>query len=173
MIACYPGSFNPATIAHVAIAESAWQQLNLHRVDLIISETALGKQQQHSVPSAHARADALRTLLVDRPWIGVVVTPDQLLSEISAGYDILVMGADKWAQINEDHWYQSVEAKQHALGSLPRLAIAPRPPYDVPPHATLLTVARQLWGVSSTGVRSGRRDWQAGNSDPFGLPSQS
>lgn len=172
MIGCYPGSFNPATVAHVAIAESAWQQFDLQRVDLIISEAALGKQQ-HSVPSAQARADALRTLLADRPWIGVVVTPTQLLSEISAGYDILVMGADKWAQINEDRWYQSVEAKQHALGSLPRLAIAPRPPHEVPPHATLLTVARQLWGVSSTGVRSGRTDWQAGNSDLSGLPSQS
>ncbi len=160
MIGCYPGSFNPATIAHVAIAESAWQQFGLKRIDLVLSEAALGKQHQH-VPTAHDRADALRKLLADRPWIGVVVTTNQLLSEISAGYDLLVMGADKWAQINEDQWYESPAAKQQALSGLPPLAIAPRPPHAVPAQATRLTVARQLWGVSSTGVRSGRTDWQA------------
>ncbi len=163
MIGCYPGSFNPATIAHIAIAESAWQQLQLQRVDLVLSESALGKQT-HPGPSAGERADALRALLVDRPWIGVVVTNHQLLSQISVGYDVLVMGADKWAQINEDHWYESLDAKQAALANLPRLAIAPRPPHGVPPHAFELTIARQLWGVSSTAVRSGRTEWRASNS---------
>jgi nicotinic acid mononucleotide adenylyltransferase len=161
VIGCYPGSFNPATIAHVAIAESAWQHFGLQRVDLVISESALGKAD-HDGPSAAERADALRRLLADRPWIGVVVTTNQLLSEISAGYDVLVMGADKWAQINQDHWYESAALKQRALAALPHLAIAPRPPHEIPEHATPLTVARQLWGVSSTGVRSGRSEWRAG-----------
>ena len=160
MIGCYPGSYNPATIAHIAIAESAWQQLRLERVDLVLSESALGKRTKQG-PSAAERAEALRTLLVDRPWIGVVVTHHQLLSQISSGYDVLVMGADKWTQINENHWYESLAAKQAALSNLPRLAIAPRPPHNVPHHAFELTVARQLWGVSSTAVRSGRTEWKA------------
>jgi nicotinic acid mononucleotide adenylyltransferase len=160
MIGCYPGSFNPATIAHIAIAEAAWQHFGLDRVDLVISESGLGKDTT-AMPSAHARAESLRSLLDDRPWIGVVVSPHQLLAEISTGYDVLVMGADKWAQINEDRWYASADEKRRALGSLPRLAVAPRPPHEIPAHATALTIPRQLWGVSSTGVRSGKGEWKA------------
>ncbi len=160
MIGCYPGSFNPATIAHVAIAEAAWQQCGLERVDLVLSAAALGKLDATG-PTVEERANALRRLLVDRLWIGVVTTEQQLLADIASSYDVLVMGADKWAQINEDRWYESVEHKAEALSALPRLAIAPRPPHDVPDHAVTLAVSRQLWGVSSTGVRSGRTDWRA------------
>ncbi len=160
MIGCFPGSFNPATIAHVAIAEAAWQQCGLERVDLVLSGVALGKESAEG-PNAQARADQLRSLLTDRPWIGVVTTSSQLLSEIAAGYDVLVIGADKWAQINEDHWYRSPQDRIAALAALPRLAIAPRPPFDIPDHAVTLQISRQLWGVSSTGVRAGRADWRA------------
>jgi nicotinic acid mononucleotide adenylyltransferase len=160
MIGCYPGSFNPATIAHVAIAEAAWQQCGLERVDLVLSGSALGKESVDG-PTAAQRADSLRALLVGRPWIGVVTTEAQLLAEIAANYDVLVMGADKWGQINEDTWYESAEHRRAALGSLPRLAIAPRPPHPVPDHAVTLQISRQLWGVSSTGVRSGRAEWKA------------
>jgi nicotinic acid mononucleotide adenylyltransferase len=159
-IGCYPGSFNPATIAHIAIAEAAWQQFGLARVDLVISGAALGKPVD-GVPSADERANALRGLLRDRPWIGVVVTERQLLAEIAGGYDVLVMGADKWSQISEPGWYSSEEHREAALQSLPQLAIAPRPPHEIPAHAVELQVSRQLWGVSSTGVRSGRTDWRA------------
>jgi nicotinic acid mononucleotide adenylyltransferase len=159
-LGCYPGSFNPATIAHIAIAEAAWQQCGLDRVDLVISAAALGKDANQQ-PSAHERADALRKLLKDRPWIGVVVTETQLLAEIAADYAVLVMGADKWAQINEPQWYQSLDHRDAALAGLPSVAIAPRPPHVIPARAMTLEVPRQLWGVSSTGVRQGRDDWQA------------
>lgn len=160
MIGCYPGSFNPATIAHVAIAEAAWQQCGLTRVDLVISRVALGKETVEG-PTADERAEALRHLLRDRPWIGVALTDHQRLVDVAAGYDVLIMGADKWAQINEDRWYSTPAERAAALSALPRLAIAPRPPHAVPDHATLLTVPRQLWGVSSTAVRRGRQDWHA------------
>jgi nicotinic acid mononucleotide adenylyltransferase len=160
VIGCYPGSFNPATIAHVAIAEAAWQQCGLDRVDLILSEQTLGKLDVVG-PTVEERAESLRSVLKDRPWIGVAITTSQLLAEIAASYDVLVMGADKWQQITELQWYESDEHRQRSLGSLPRLAIAPRPPHDIPDHATTLTVSRQLWGISSTGVRNGRSDWRA------------
>jgi hypothetical protein len=183
LVGCYPGSFNPATIAHVAIAEAAVQQCGLQRVDLVLSEVALGKLDVAG-PSVIERAESLRRLLADRPWIGVVVTDQQLLSDVATGYDVLVMGTDKWIQINEDAWYDSPEHKTAALNALPRLAIAPRtlnpshdaqpdrhrdghpdgrPDFlpDLPSEAVTLTVSRQLLGVSSTGVRGGRTDWQA------------
>jgi nicotinic acid mononucleotide adenylyltransferase len=160
MIGCYPGSFNPATIAHIAIAEAAWQQCGLERVDLVLSAEALGKAGAPG-PTFEQRADQLRALLADRPWIGVVTTEAQLLAHIATGYDVLVIGADKWAQINEDRWYESPQHRIDALSALPRLAVAPRPPHLIPDHAVTLEISRQLWGVSSTGVRLGRSDWRA------------
>lgn len=160
MIGCYPGSFNPATIAHVAVAEAAWQQCHLERVDLLLSRVTLGKESVVG-PSVDERADALRQLLANRPWIGVVVTDAQLLVEVAHGYDILVMGADKWAQITQDRWYLSVAERNAALAGLPPIAMAPRPPHIIPAHAVQLEISRQLWGVSSTGVRSGRNEWKA------------
>ena len=161
MIGCYPGSFNPATVAHVAIAEAAWQQCGLERVDLVLSRVALGKECAPG-PSVAERADTLRTQLAGRPWIGVVVTSSQLLADVAAGYDILVMGADKWSQITEDRWYLSAGQRDAALSGLPPIAMAPRPPHRIPVHAIELEIPRQLWAVSSTGVRTGRHDWQAG-----------
>ncbi len=160
MIGCYPGSFNPATIAHVAVAEAAWQQCHLERVDLLLSRVTLGKESVVG-PSVDERADALRQLLANRPWIGVVVTDAQLLVEVAHGYDILVMGADKWAQITQDRWYLSVAERNAALAGLPPIAMAPRPPHIIPAHAVQLEISRQLWAVSSTGVRSGRNEWKA------------
>jgi nicotinic acid mononucleotide adenylyltransferase len=173
LVGCYPGSFNPATIAHVAVAEAAFQQCGLSRVDLVLSEAALGKLDVAG-PSVIERAESLRRLLADRPWIGIVVTQHQLLTDVAMGYDVLVMGTDKWIQINEDGWYDSAEHKAAALAALPRLAVAPRNVTarnpspeselnapDLPPDAITLTVSRQLLGVSSTGVRAGRAEWQA------------
>ena len=157
---CYPGTFNPATIAHIAVAEAAWQQCGLDRVDLVLSRVTLGKLTIDG-PSVDERAEALRTLLISRPWLGVTVTDSQLLSDVASGYDILVMGADKWAQINEPQWYDSEEARMASLASLPPLAIAPRPPFDIPGHAIELLTSRQLWAVSSTAVRSGSTHWKA------------
>ncbi|MDQ1449821.1 MAG: hypothetical protein QOC79_2792, partial [Actinomycetota bacterium] len=39
----YPGSFDPPTIAHAAIAAAAVHAAQLDRLDLAISEIALGK----------------------------------------------------------------------------------------------------------------------------------
>lgn len=159
-VGCYPGSFNPATIAHIAVAEAAWQQCGLDRVDLVLSRVTLGKESIEG-PTVDERAETLRVLLIPRPWLGVVVTDAQLLSDIAAGYEVLVMGADKWAQINEAQWYPSDSAKEAALARLPKIAVAARPPHEPPGHAVLLETSRQLWAVSSTAVRAGSTHWKA------------
>ncbi|WP_419919708.1 hypothetical protein [Candidatus Poriferisocius sp.] len=43
-IGVYPGSFNPPTIGHLAIARAAPAQQGLDRVDLAVSRVALGKE---------------------------------------------------------------------------------------------------------------------------------
>jgi nicotinic acid mononucleotide adenylyltransferase len=39
----YPGTFDPPTLAHLAIAEAAVRQCRLDRVDLVLSLDPLGK----------------------------------------------------------------------------------------------------------------------------------
>ena len=43
-IGVYPGSFNPPTLAHLAIARAALAAHRLDRVDLSVSRTALAKE---------------------------------------------------------------------------------------------------------------------------------
>lgn len=161
VLACYPGSFNPFTIAHDAIVKAVRQQCQVDQLDLVISTVTLAKEHANA-PTADERAQQLRELLSPHPWIGVVVTDRQTLADISVGYDWLVMGADKWTQIQEPRWYQTIEARDNALAQLPRLAIAPRSPHVVPAHATLLELPDPtLESVSSTAVRSGRTEWLA------------
>ncbi len=45
-IGVYPGSFDPPTVAHLAIAEAARDQAGLDRVVLAVSRAALGKEQR-------------------------------------------------------------------------------------------------------------------------------
>ncbi|MDQ1379487.1 MAG: nicotinate-nucleotide adenylyltransferase [Actinomycetota bacterium] len=127
----YPGSFDPLTVAHVAIAQAAVRAAHLDRIDLALSKVALGKQNGgHS--SLEARADAIRRAARTRPWLAVITTDKQLIAEIAAGYDVVVMGADKWAQVRDPAWYGGdAAARDAALDALPRVLVAPRPGFDV------------------------------------------
>jgi predicted RNA-binding protein with PIN domain len=84
-----------------------------------------------------------------------VVTDAQLIAEIAAGYDIVVMGADKWAQVRDPAWYGGDPGRRDAaLASLPRVLVAPRPGFDVI-GAEVLDVDPEHAHVSSTRARAG------------------
>jgi predicted RNA-binding protein with PIN domain len=70
------------------------------------------------------------------------------------GYDVVVMGADKWAQVLDPDWYDDVAARDAALAQLPRVLVAPRPGFDVV-GAEVLELPVDLGHVSSTAARSG------------------
>lgn len=164
-IGCYPGSFNPPTVAHLAIAEAAVQQCRLDRLDLVLSRSALGKEHLGAGggPSAEDRVRALGALTTGRPWLAITVTDRQLLADIAEGYDVVVLGADKWSQLVDPHWYGgSTDARDTALARLPEVAVAPRPGHAVPDHGTVLRLDDPTHEqVSSTAVRNGRIDWIA------------
>ncbi len=150
----YPGSFDPPTIAHLSVARAAMDQRRLDRLDLVISRTALGKSRPEH-PSLDDRVSVVRASVAHLSGVGVVVTDAQLLSEIASGYDVVVMGADKWHQIHLVEFYgHSEEARDAALASLPAVAVAPRPPFVVPVDLAL-RVDRALHQVSSTRARGG------------------
>lgn len=160
----YPGSFDPLTVAHVAIAEAARDQCGLDLVDLVISRVALAKEAHLQTPVAE-RLSAIEAATTSRPWLRAVATEDQLLADIAAGYDLLVVGADKWLQLHDPGFYgDSPAAMRAALERLPPVAVAPRAGVADPDPTvtTLLDVDPAHHHVSSTAVRAGRRDWQAG-----------
>jgi nicotinic acid mononucleotide adenylyltransferase/predicted RNA-binding protein with PIN domain len=149
----YPGSFDPPTIAHIAIAEAAVRTAGLDQLDLAISRVALGKETAGR--PLEARLAAVRRLAISRPWLQVVVTDAQLITDIAAGYDVVVMGADKWAQVRDPVWYGGDRAaRDDALARLPRVLVAPRPGFAVV-EAEILEVPEDLGAVSSTAARAG------------------
>ena len=166
-VGAYPGSFDPPTVAHLAIAEAAVRECHLDRVDLVLSEQALGKED-----AAHARlADrvtVLRSMAAARPWLGVAVTAATLLVDVAAGYDVVVMGADKWAQVVDPAWYGGSEARRdEALRRLPTAAVAARPGWPVPDGVVPLRLEGSHGAVSATGVRSGTHDWLTAEAAEF------
>lgn len=161
-VGCYPGSFNPPTVAHLAVAAAARSQCALARVDLVVSRVALGKPDV-TVPSFPDRVAVLSAVVARSDWLGLVVSDAQLLVDLSDGYDVLVLGADKWSQVIDPAFYGGSGARRdEAVASLPQLAVAPRGgvvPERLPPSAVVLEVAAAA-DASSTAVRSERRvEW--------------
>jgi nicotinic acid mononucleotide adenylyltransferase len=157
--AVYPGSFDPLTIAHLAIAEAARDACRLDRVDLVISRDPLGKDGRRQA-TLEDRVGALEAAASTRPWLAVAVTDRRHLADIARGYDVLILGADKWVQLCDPSFYDSVEHMEAALAALPRLAVAPRGEHPLPEECVRLEV--DMHEVSSTAVREqGREEWRA------------
>lgn len=157
-VGVYPGSFNPFTVAHLAIAEAAVEDCGLDRLHLAISRTPLVKGKVEKPTFAH-RIAALVDVIAHHDWLDLTITSKQLLADIATGYDVLVMGADKWHQIHDPSFYNDDPAQRDAaLARLPRVAVAPRPPLEVPPEVAI-DVAKHLGEVSSTGARNGNTTW--------------
>ncbi|MCY3636833.1 MAG: hypothetical protein OXH23_14635 [bacterium] len=164
----YPGSFNPPTIGHLAIAQAARDQRGLFRIDLVVSRVALGKELA-VVPAFEDRIAVLEASVADIDGLEVVVTDHQLLVDIARGYDVVVMGADKWAQVQDPAFYgNSVESRDQAVDALSQLelAIAPRPPFDVPADSQL-NIGPEMVAVSSSGARQGRLEWMTAAARAF------
>jgi hypothetical protein len=163
-VGAYPGTFNPPTVAHLSIAEAAWRQGGLDRVDLVVSKEPLGKNP--TGPPLDERLRILELIASSRPWLGLQVTDRRLISEVAIGYDAVVIGADKWLQIVDPAWYDhSVAARDAAVAGLPRVLVVARPPHllpaQLPPGALLLAIDADYGTVSSSAARAGRRDWMA------------
>ena len=172
-VGCYPGSFNPPTVAHLAIAEAAYRHCDLARVDLVVSRVALGKEHV-VVPPFDERVRVLREVVASRSsWLGLVVTDHQLLVDVAAGYDVLVLGSDKWHQVLDPRFYGgSPEARDAAVAALPPVAVVPRPgPEHVAPPAgaRVLELPPDLRHASSSAVRAGRAEWMAPEAAASGL----
>ncbi len=162
----YPGSFNPPTVAHVAIAEAAWRQCGLERVDLVVSRSPLGKEADDLV-RLEDRLAVLEAMAARRPWLGARATDARLLADVAEGFDVLIVGGDKWAQLVDPVWYGgSEEARDEALGRIRRIVVAPRHAHDLT-GCEVLDVGDIHLDVSATEARAGRTDWMAAEAAEF------
>jgi nicotinic acid mononucleotide adenylyltransferase len=149
-----PGTFNPPTVAHLEMAQAARRQAHLDRVDVVLSRVSLGKEDLVR-PTVEERAGVLRRVAERVPWLTVCISDHQLVSDLAEGYDVLVVGADKWRQLHDPSFYASAVAHAAALAKLPpRVLVAPRDG-DVPAGVELLVIDEEYTRVSSTQVRNG------------------
>lgn len=162
-IGAYPGTFDPPTVAHLAVAEAALQQGGLDVVHLILSRRPLGKAP--SVPTFEDRLAVLEAVAANWPGLEVRVTEHRLIADVAAGYDAVIMGMDKWAQVADEAWYPSAAARDEAVARLPEVLLAARDGVAAPPArsggrtVTMLAVPADHGPVSSTLVRAGRVEW--------------
>ncbi len=148
---CYPGSFNPLTVAHLAVAEAAVEAFGLDRLDLVVSRVALVKGAVER-PRLADRLRVLEDAAASRPWLGVALRDEQLFVDLARGYDVVVMGADKWEQLHDPAFYgSSATARDEALAALPQVAVVDRPPLSAP-HELRLDVHPDHHPVSSSDV---------------------
>lgn len=157
----YPGSFAPPTVAHLEIARAASIHVGDAVVEWIVSRVALGKDPALG-PSLDARIALLESIAVDHDFLAVRVSDHQLIADVAAGYDAVVVGADKWRQIIDPAWYDSAAACAAARSRLPRVLVVPRAGDHLDDdhdgrHAgiELLPVDPSLHEVSSTAARDG------------------
>ncbi|HAF69157.1 MAG TPA: hypothetical protein DCL16_08560 [Acidimicrobiaceae bacterium] len=152
--AVYPGSFNPPTVAHLAISKAALHQREIDTVVWSVSRVALGKEKV-STPTFEHRIAVLEEVADQHTWLQIQVTNAQLLADIAVGYDLLIMGADKWHQIQDPIFYNGDPGSRDlALAELPELAIVPREPFEAP-SAQELKLPENMDSISSSKAREG------------------
>lgn len=162
MRAVFPGSFDPLTVAHLAIADAAYEQLGVDQVDLVISRSPLGKKAADQTPVGDRLAAIRAAAAHGRPWLQATDTRARLVADIAAGYDFVIVGGDKALQLWDPRFYgRSEDKRDAAIARLPRIALAPRPGGVVPPGCVQLELPREVGDVSSTAVREGRIEWRA------------
>jgi nicotinamide-nucleotide adenylyltransferase len=133
-VGLFAGSFNPLTLAHLAIAESARQVAALDTLAWTISTVTVDKErvQRASVPDRLAQLDAfVRTTPADTLALinrGLYVEEAAALRSRLAREATLyiVVGFDKIVQIFDPRYYTNRDAALRELFALAHILVAPR-----------------------------------------------
>ena len=148
-----------------SIAHPRWptprSTLGLDRLDLAISGTALEKSTSTTPRSSGDSTSSIRDATADRPWLEVVAVREQLIVDIAEGYDVVVMGADKWTQVIDPPLVRRRGRPDAALARLPQGRGGALAGHRVPPELAL-AVPEGLEHVSASAVRGSDRMGGAG-----------
>jgi hypothetical protein len=114
-----------------------------------------------TVPTFEDRLTVLEQVASSRPWLEIAVTDQRLIADVAAGYDAVIMGMDKWAQVMDPAWYDgSAAARDAAVAGLPPVLLVARRGHDAPPPGVpVLDVHPSHGRVSSSRARAGRTEW--------------
>jgi len=124
-----PGSFNPPTVAHVALADRAASE-GYDSIHFTYSVRTVGKRQNGLAPE-----DRLLLARVAAPdGVGVTISSAGLLADIAQAAseefnpgDLAIMiGGDKLEQLFDPRWYQDRDATLDRLFIHARIMVAPR-----------------------------------------------
>ncbi len=141
-----PGSYNPPTTAHLALAESALRALPQARLYLSLGTTIINKEQTERATLLD-RVALLDEIARRRPQMGVLLTNQGLYVEqaraIRAAFPraseiVFVVGFDKIEQIFDARYYQDRDAALAELFALARFLVAPRANHEAADIAALL-----------------------------------
>ena len=159
----FPGSFDPLTVAHLAMADGAYADAGLDELVLVLSVQPLAKDHQRQAPVAE-RLAAIQRAGTSRPWLRGATSEHRLIADLAAGFDVVVMGADKWHQLHDVGFYESQQHQAEALAALPKVIVFHRhgePEIKRREGLVVLELPRELARVSSTAVRRGADHWRA------------
>ena len=146
-------------MAHLEIARRAREDHDLDEIHLVVSEVALDKPAPPGPPFAE-RIRLLQADAAEFDWLLISTTTKKLIVDIASGYDVVIMGADKWRQVNDPRYYGSAADRDDAVDRLPQVVVAPRTGDAVPDDLRLDTSA-EIHDVSSTRARDGDRSLMA------------
>jgi hypothetical protein len=153
--AVYPGTFDPPTVAHLTIVETVLATYRPTALDLVLSRRPILKEHVER-PLLDHRIEVVAASVSHLEAVSVAVTEQRLIADIAAGYDLVVMGADKWHQINDIVFYDDDEHRRQSLDALPTVIVVGRgddPLPDVGAHHLHV----DMHTVSSTRARQGDR----------------
>jgi nicotinate-nucleotide adenylyltransferase len=152
------GTFDPVHNAHLAIAQTAMQNLRLDRVLWI--PTGKPDYRKPPVASAKDRLAMLALAVKDRPDYEIdrreleasaspytVDTLKALHGERPEDEFYLLLGGDQYASLRS--WRQPTE-----VARLARIAVFTRPGYELPPGADAIAVPMAPLAVSGSDIRA-------------------
>lgn len=141
-----PGAFNPLTLAHLALAESAIQASGSNVLYFVLSTATINKEQTERASLIDRllllglvaqREGFLGTLVTNR---GLYVEQAEAATTIFQGAKDLrfVVGFDKIAQIFDPRYYSDKEVALKRLFALAQLLVAPRGSHEASDVVTLM-----------------------------------
>ncbi|HLZ07351.1 MAG TPA: hypothetical protein VKT80_02105 [Chloroflexota bacterium] len=168
-LALLPGSFNPPTVAHLALARSVLDSALVDRVDFVLATRTINKERLEGL-SLDDRLLLLLGLIEGEPDLGLVVVNRGLYVDqaeaVRAAVPALdqlsfIVGFDKIVQIFDPRYYVDREAALRRLFDLASFFVAPRGDKDFGDLDALLRTAenRQFAsGVTPLALAPGLRD---------------
>jgi nicotinic acid mononucleotide adenylyltransferase len=147
------GSFDPPTVAHVALAETVRGEADL--VLLVSSVRPLPKEGPAPPPllSDEERLEALRAVCARRPGVLPALCSHGLLADqVAAAAErfpgarlFLALGSDKALQLLDPRWYEDRDAVLDALFARAEVRYAVRPGDEGKVEAALRDEANARW----------------------------